>query len=131
LVELDVDELLISQMNKDMKEIEQELSALHELFELLGIHVYKQKEDLEEIEQKVTNSDVNVQIATNTLKEANIIRKKSNKKIIKIIGGATVGGLLFGGVGAAFGIIPTLVGTGIGIGAGSIVPSVVTLFKKI
>jgi rRNA maturation endonuclease Nob1 len=119
--ETNPDEEIIKETNKQLKEIEQELAGLKELMESMNEMIVLDGEKLDQAEENVVNADQTIEetlpILETTIKEIKEIENKYT--VLRVVGGAVVGGVLFGGVGSVFGIIPGLVCTIVGTGGGT------------
>lgn len=97
-------------------QIEKELMDLKETLEIMEKIIVSDGHKLDKIEHNIINS-------TQCIKKTNRIIMEYDKpklNLIKIIGGATLGGIVLGGIGSIFGTIPTIIGIGIGTCIGGI-----------
>ena len=94
--------------------------ALFEISLIINEHIVGDEEKLDEIEKNVIEIDNTISETIPILEEVIEIKEQIDDKykIIKIVGGAIIGGGLCGGVGFIFGIIPGIVGIGLGSGSG-------------
>ena len=118
--ELNLDENLIDENNKNIKLIENDLQDLSESFKMLLELAHKDQDNLNNIEDNTEKVYEQVKDSDEILKYVQKNKIYNIKNKIKIIAGVTIGGLLFGGVGSIFGIIPAIVGTGVGTGTGGL-----------
>ena len=105
--EFDVDENIINETNKEIKEIEQDLLDIYESMRILNELTNWDTEKIETVELKVNDADLHIKNALDQLNDAIDEYNKANEKwtVIKTVGGATVGAVI-GGVGFVFGAIP-------------------------
>ena len=128
---IDVDQAIIEETNLKMKELEQDFADLCDAMKIMNELVLLDEEKLEEIEQNVITTDSVILETIPILEQALELKEELDNKYVtlKVIGGVIVGGLLFGGVGSIFGIIPAVVGAGVGGGGGGIVGYLTKFFK--
>lgn len=103
-------------VSPNMKIMEKDLLELEEIFKLSYELVLIDNENIDHVEEEVKETNNNIEVADENIVEAKIIKNSSNG--IKIIGGIAIGGILCGGVGAIFGIVPGIIGMSIGGGLG-------------
>lgn len=118
--ELNPDTELFNETTKQLQEIERELKDINELMVSFSGLLVKQGEELNNTEDHVVNTNQTIAATLPILEETIEEIKEINNKYItlKIVGGAVLGGILFGGVGSIFGIIPGIVCTGVGTTSG-------------
>lgn len=114
-----VDEEIIIETNKQIQAIEKDLIELRDSATMLRSLVLLDDDNLDEVEELVFDIDEDLDETIANLDNSS--RIITYNKTLKIVTGAVVGGTLFGGVGAVFGLIPSLGGAGFGIGAGGII----------
>ena len=131
-LDLDLDNVekrIIKERNNEIKNLEKDLIDLHDSMTILSTMLNEQGEELNIAEINVENTVITTNEAVIILE--NIPDKQTTLvKNLKIVGAATVGGVLLGGIGSIFGIIPALIGAGIGTSGGGIVGYISNLFKK-
>jgi len=128
---IDVDQAIVEETNLKMKELEQDFADLCDAMKIMNELVLLDEEKLEEIEQNVITTDTTILETIPILEQALELKEEIDNKYIaiKVIGGVLAGGFLFGGIGAIFGIIPAVVGAGVGGGGGGIVGYLTKFFK--
>ena len=114
-----VDDEIIKEANLQIQQLEKDLTELKDSTIMLQRLILMEDDDLDEVEELIFDADDEVD-------NANINFENSSKLInynntIKIIAGALLGGTVFGGVGAIFGVFPAVGGVGVGIGTGGLV----------
>ena len=131
-LDLDLDNVekrIIKERNNEIKNLEKDLIDLHDSMTILSTMLNEQGEELNIAEINVENTVITTNEAVIILE--NIPDKQTTLvKNLKIVGAATVGGVLLGGIGSIFGIIPALIGVGVGTSGGGIVGYISNLFKK-
>ena len=113
--------LLEEEKNKErINKIEQDLLGLSDLMTSIRELVQEQQPGIDKVEERVESAHVHTENGVDQLETAELYQKKTRMKKIKVVSGAIVGGLLFGGVGVAtFGASQALLAAGIGSGAGA------------
>ena len=99
----------------------QELADLKDCMNTFSQIVLRDGETLNKIEDKVQK--INDEIQTTVIELKNVEQNINSDFIskLKIIGGVAAGGLLFGGIGGIFGLVPALIGLGVGSGTGGLI----------
>lgn len=124
------DEIDIYENNlQQIKHLEKELVELNDLFKEFGELVIRQGEDINEVEECVVATEDCINEGVGELHEADNQNSDTRSNFLHVIGGGIIGGAAFGGIGAIFGAIPALLGTGIGLGAGGITGAAVKQAK--
>lgn len=111
------DNEIIKETNLQLKEIEQGLMNIKELMKMTENIIVKDGENLNKIETNVESSDVLIE----DLNEIIQISYNNNHTTYKVVGGVIIGGLVCGGIGSIFGIIPGLICASVGSGSGCLV----------
>jgi Sec7-like guanine-nucleotide exchange factor len=102
-------------IERDIQDLKNIGTSFHELVEVQG-------EDLDEIGNTVEHVEVVVEKGVAELEKASGLAELLRSRTVRTMGGAVVGGLLFGGVGSILGgYIGILFGSGVGTGGGAIV----------
>lgn len=128
LFDNEINEIIIDERNKEIKKLEEEFTNLRDSMQLLSVLLVEQGENLDISENNLEKTAIE-------LNEANIIlekipdKKETLVKNIKIVSSIIVGGLVLGGVGSVFGIIPGIIGLGLGSGSGAVISIVSNLVK--
>lgn len=121
--ELNSDTEVIKETNKQLQEIENDLLGIDRIMKDFHVLFVDDAEKLLQIEDKVTEVTKTVEetlpIIDSIIEEIKI--SSDNKIALKLVSGAVIGGLLLGGVGSIFGIIPAIICTGVGSSSGVIV----------
>lgn len=123
-----INEIIINERNKEILRLEQDFTDLRDSMDILSVLVLDQGENLDVSETNLEETKIH-------LNEANqVLEKIPDKKEllirnVKIASGIVIGGLLLGGVGSVFGIIPGLVGAAIGSSSAAIVAGISNLVK--
>lgn len=105
---------------KRIEKIEEELLCLNEIMSSIRELTIEQQPVFDLIEQNIIETSVSTSKGVEELEVAEVYQNKIRLRRIKVISGAVVGGLLFGGIGImAFGASQAIVATGIGSGAGA------------
>jgi len=127
-----IDDIFIKEHNQQIKKIKDELIQLNEIMITFANLTDLQKEPIEKTNNITNQIDIDTKITTNNIKKAaNYLKLMENKKI-NIISNTIIGGLLCGGLGSIFGIIPAVICCGIGSSIGySIGGNIKSTFKKI
>lgn len=120
---------LINERNKEIKSLEEDLVALRDSMEILATMIDDQGEKLDIAEKNIEETVITTQEAVQ------IIEQISDKRDIlirnvKIVSGVIIGGALLGGIGSIFGIIPAIVGAGVGSSGGAVIGFVSDLLKN-
>lgn len=123
-----VNELIIKERNEEIKNLERDLVDLRDSMEILSSMLGEQGEALDVAEAHVEETVITTNEAVQIIEQIPD-KKQVLVRNIKIISGVIVGGALLGGVGSIFGIIPAVVGAGIGSGGGAIVGYISDLLK--
>ena len=118
--EISVDELIRRERLEEINKIEQDLIDINEIMHSLNEFVLEQGIILDDVEENIDQTDIHVNTGVTELEIADKHHTNTKRKNIVVIGGATVGGALAGGVGSIFGIIPGLVGGSVGSGTGAV-----------
>ena len=112
----DVD--LVNCTNKDLEKLYKDLEDLSSTINIFNTIVINSQENIDHIESQT-------KLIKHNIEDNKIDLQEINQKIvldkIKLVGGAIITGVLFGGVGSIFGLIPALIGTGSGLCAGGII----------
>lgn len=104
----------IEQLEKDLEGLSELMSSIREL-------VAEQQPKIDEVEKNIEDAAIYTEEGVDELETAELYQRNTRMKRIKVVSGAVVGGLLFGGVGvAAFGASQALIAAGVGSGAGAI-----------
>lgn len=128
LFDNEINEIIIDERNKEIKKLEEEFTDLRDSMQLLSVLLVEQGENLDISENNLEKTAIE-------LNEANIIlekipdKKETLVKNIKIVSSIIIGGLVLGGVGSVFGIIPGIIGLGLGSGSGAVISIVSNLVK--
>ena len=113
-----VDEEIIKETNDQLDKIKRELIELQELMVSVNELIVLDGEKLDQAEENIIVAD---ELITDTIPILEEIKEiNNNYDTIKTVGGALLGGVVLGGVGSIFGIIPGVVCVGIGTGGGAI-----------
>ena len=126
----DVAEAIIRERNKEIQELEQDLSDLSESMEIIASLLQEQGEELDIAENNTENSVIAVEEAAITISK---LPTKKEKLIrgLKIAGTATVSGIVLGGIGfLTYGIGTAIIATSVGVGGGAGIGYIINLFKK-
>ena len=120
LKEIESDDKIIEETNKQISEIERDMSDLTDIMKCVQGTIVTDGQKIETIEKHIENADQTILETLPILNEVITTIADINDKYttLKVIGGAVIGGVLFGGVGSLFGIVPGLVFTGVGSGSG-------------
>ena len=121
LVELDSNELILEERRHTMSIIERELSDLAQSQEYCNSILEMSQGDLEGIDNCLNSVDANIGSTQSKLELINSYKHDVNIGLVKVIVPVVVCGVLFGGVGAVFGLIPAVVGIACGLGTGGAV----------
>jgi len=116
----DVDKAIIDETNMLLEYLEKDMVALSEITLIINENIMIDKEKLDKIEENVIEIDNTISETIPILEKVIEIKEQIDDKykIIKIVGGAIIGGGLCGGIGFVFGIIPGIVGLGLGTSSG-------------
>jgi len=116
----DVDKAIIDETNMLLEYLEKDMVALSEITLIINENIMIDKEKLDKIEENVIEIDNTISETIPILEKVIEIKEQIDDKykIIKIVGGAIIGGGLCGGIGFVFGIIPGIVGIGLGTSSG-------------
>jgi len=121
----------VDDKNQEIRELEKDLGLLAEtmtsFYKLVGI----QGDNIKHVEENTVTTDIVVSAGVNELQQAEILNRDNYTNIISVTGGAVIGGLLFGGIGAVFGIAPALIGGGVGTGTGVIVGAITNKIRSL
>ncbi len=109
-----VDQLIIEERNASINDISRDLTDLKEISINMSDLIECQGNDMNEIENNTTDADDNTETGVIELKKAKRYAKILKSKKFWIVGGAVVGGSLFGGVGYLIGTVPAIICIGIG-----------------
>ena len=82
----------LDERNKRMSQLEEDVTALADIFVALGEEVDKHQEHLDSIDDYVTNGQVHVHEGTRLIQQAEVHHRKSRKKKVIVI---VIGGILF------------------------------------
>jgi len=130
--EFDIDRLMAEDRNKQIKELESEIIELNETMQMVNALIVRDGEKLDIVEDNITKVSQDVEetiiILENTAEQVDGVRNKYTT--VKVVSGVVVGGVLLGGIGSIFGIIPAVIGAGIGSGGGGLVGYVSKYFGK-
>jgi DNA repair exonuclease SbcCD ATPase subunit len=114
------EELEKQQEIERIEQIEKDLIGLSELMSSFRELVHEQQPDIDEVEKNIETSAIYTEDGLDELETAELHQRNARMKKIKVMSGALVGGLLFGGVGvAAFGASQALIAVGVGTSAGA------------
>lgn len=116
----DVDKAIIDETNMLLEYLEKDMVALSEITLIINQNIVIDQEKLDKIEENVTEIDNTISETIPILEDVIEIKEQIDDKykIIKIVGGAIIGGGLCGGIGFVFGIVPGIIGFGLGTGSG-------------
>ncbi len=109
----------IEEKDAKLKQMEQDLLDLNDIINSFKELVFEQSEMLDEVDSSINATVDNVDEGLEDLKIADEYQSKAMKRTVTVLGGASVGGALLGGVGSLLGTIPGLIGGGVGTGAGA------------
>lgn len=112
-----IDIEILDERNEEMKKIEKDILELKNIYNEYGQILSLQTEDINKIENTFNNIKENINVDFSEIKEE---IDNTHKKLIHVIGGAVVGGLIFGGIGSIFGPIAILISGASGLGLGTI-----------
>lgn len=127
LVDDSVDNAIIEETNMLLENLQQDMLALSEIHLIINENIVLDGEKLDKIEENVIEVDKTIEETLPLLEE--VIELKDNYTFAKIAGGVVVGGTLCGGVGVIFGVVPGIIGLGLGGGGGGVIAYVVNLFS--
>jgi len=119
----ELDKTLIDERNADMKKLEAELSALVESIHLINEMVNQDGEKLEQIEETITQVDIQITGATKIVEEVVPLFQSIKEKYLalKIAGAGISCGMVFGGIGFfAGGPAGAAIGAPVGAGLGAL-----------
>ena len=121
LMENDVDIKIINETNNQLRQIEQDLKDLSDIFNTVNNLIGKENDNINKIEENVVSIDETIDyIVDDTINDLTTIEHQyKNYTTAKIAGGAIIGGTIAAGVGAFFGIVPCIIGAGIGLSIGT------------
>ena len=123
LIPIPIDETIITEQNNELKKLIEDLEILNDIMHDMHVLVHDQTETLELIENTTDKTFVTtesiVEQLTKTKQLYKEIKRKRKMIVIGAISGATIGGVIIGGIsiltgGIVPGIIATVVGTSIG-----------------
>lgn len=118
--EIDPDLDQIIQTYDDLAELEYELIQLNDIMQEFNLLVMRQDQDLQSIDDTMENVDVLTQEAVIDLVDGEHVDTQTTRQLAYTIGGAIIGGLLTGGIGSIFGVVPAVCSGLTGLGLGSI-----------
>jgi len=119
LKSIDVDAEIMKEVHREIREYEQDMQDIKFIMENMSELVHGSKEKLDKIEETIEKVNEDIIESNKDLQYVNDEIVDDKYKYLKITGGALLGGLCLGGVGAIFGIVPAVVGVCVGLGAGS------------
>ena len=103
--------------------------SLKETFNIINEFIILDQPKIDKIEE-------NILTANDFINDGNVIiidtkeKNKNNYKILKIIGGATIGGICLGGISSIFGIIPGIIGASLGSSTTGLAIGIYNKFKN-
>lgn len=115
-----IDEVIITEYNEELKNLEKELSEIKTIMESMNDAVNIQGEELDIAEINVEDADIYIDDGVEEIVAAAHYQAMIQSRIVKTVSGASLGALVGGGVGAVFGIVPALVAGGVGTFTGMI-----------
>lgn len=120
---MDIDQAIIQETNSKLIKLKQDIIDLRDTMTMMNEFISLDGEKMDIAEENLVFIDDTILETMPILEEIIELKEEVTNKYlsIKMIGGATTGGILFGAVGSFFGIIPAIVGVGIGIGGGGAV----------
>jgi hypothetical protein len=103
-----------------LKSIEQDLLGLSSLMTSIRELVVYQAVEIDNIDENIKLANVEINKGVEEVEMARVYQQRSTRRKIKVMSGALIGGLLFGGVGvAALGVTQGMLAVGVGSGAGA------------
>ena len=116
---INVDDEILKEVRHEIKEYEQDMADINFIMEQVSELVGESKVNLDKIEQTIEKINEEIVETNKDLQDVSEVMIDNKYRYLKITGGALLGGLCLGGVGAFFGIVPAVVGVCAGIGAGA------------
>lgn len=120
---------IIEERNKEIKSLEQDIIALNDSMIILATLLNEQGDELKIAEMNVEQSEITM-IETVAILENIPDKKDTVINTVKVISGIVIGGTIVGSIGSIFGILPAIIGVGLGSGTGGIVAYISNLLKK-
>lgn len=115
---------LFIEYEQEIENMNKELLEFKDVLEKMGELVFIDNNTLNELEDSIVKTTENIEKNIIAIEEATKIIQNENKyNLIKFLGIPTVSCLVFGGFGSFLGIIPAIVGAGIGLAAGGLLGS--------
>ena len=123
LQSIDVDKAIIEETNLKLEELQKDFVDLCDALKMLNGLALIDEEKLEEIEENVIQTDTIISDTLPILEQAIELKEDADNMYttFKVVGGVMIGGIVCGGIGAIFGIVPAIIGVGIGSGSGGAV----------
>ena len=120
---MDVDQAIIKETNTKLLEIERDFNDLCDAVKIMNELIGLDQEKLDYAESNLVEVDNTILETLPILEEAYELKNKMKNKYltVKIISGATIGGIVIGSIGSVFGIIPGIIGLSVGTGSGGLI----------
>ena len=107
-----------------LHKLEKEIRTLKDISDSLNSMISLDDEKLEEVDNHVDNTIVQVEHGEKDLEKASYYAQLFRSRTARAVGGAVVGGAVFGGVGSLIGGMGILVGSALGLGSGAVVGAI-------
>ena len=108
LTEVDVDELILSSRNADLRQLELDMTCINEIFKDLALLVGDQAELLDVAELQTLNASMNTEEGTENLQQAEVYSVQAKRRGWLFKGALAFSGITVGGLGLA--IISPVIG---------------------
>ena len=118
----DITEEIEKETTEEYRQLAEESKVLTEIFKDLSFITSQGYDSLEDIQYSTENTISNTDLGNKHIIQAAKIKKKTNKKILifSSLGGATLGGIIGGGLGSVLNVPGMTLGSHIGVVLGSL-----------
>lgn len=114
-----IDDEIIKETNSQIEQLEKDLTELRDSTNMLRRLILIDDDNLDEVEELIFDTDDEIEQGNTNLDNISKLIMYNNS--IKIITGALLGGTVFGGIGAIFGVLPAVGCAGVGFGTGGFI----------